>query len=139
MRFGFFLALVVATFIASCISFSNAENVAQIADIEGTNNKNIRKLAETDWWLSDTEERANSGGFFTKMKNKISGFKLKGGGAKPQKLSKQQINTLSKEIAPVVKKDRKKWPIIKRWLKILYGALLAGLIIVSVDAMLYQM
>ncbi|POM59889.1 Secreted RxLR effector peptide protein [Phytophthora palmivora] len=140
MRFSFLVVLIVATFIASCISFTNAENVAQINAIEGDNNlKGTRRLATTDeWWLSDNTEERGGTSFLGKLKLKAS--RIRGSGAvKTEKLNDAQIKTISKEVATTVKKDRRTWPIIKKYLVFIYGALLAGLIYVSVDAMLYQM
>ncbi|KAG7382940.1 hypothetical protein PHYPSEUDO_004236 [Phytophthora pseudosyringae] len=142
MRFSLFVALIVATFVATCVSFTSAESVAQINDLDTVQNlKGGRNLATADeWWLADTatEERTGGASFLSKFKGRVSAFRLKGAGAKTQTLSDAQIKTVTREVATTVKKDRKAWPIIKKGLKILYGALLAGLIIVGVNAMLSQ-
>ncbi|EEY55294.1 secreted RxLR effector peptide protein, putative [Phytophthora infestans T30-4] len=139
MRTSVFVALVVATFVATCISFTSAKNVAQIRDVDGGNNvQETRTLAEADdWWLAstNTEERSGGAGFFSKLRGKVHA-KQSSGVMTTQKLNDQQVKTITKEVATTVKKDRRTWPMIKKGLKILYGALLAGLIIVGVEAML---
>ncbi|ETL34689.1 hypothetical protein F441_13492 [Phytophthora nicotianae CJ01A1] len=141
MRLSVFVALVVATFVATCISFTSAENVAQIRGVDSGNNvQDGRRLATADeWWLADTntEERLSGGSFVNKMKGKLRSVRT-GGTVKTEKLNNAQVKTITREVATTVKKDRKTWPMIKKGLKILYGALLAGLIIVGVEAMLSE-
>ncbi|KAG2841998.1 hypothetical protein PC113_g18893 [Phytophthora cactorum] len=129
MRLSVFMALVVATFVATCISFTSAESVAQISDVDDNSNlQGARKLAKVDeWWLqnTDTEERVGSGSFVSRLKGRVRTSKASGV-AKTQKLNDAQVKTLTKEVATTVKKDRRTWPVIKKGLKILYGTLLAG-------------
>jgi len=143
MRLSLFLALIVATFVASCVDFSSAENVDQISD-NGDNQvrflKGSRQLATADeWWLEedDGEERIG-GGFISKMRGRISTRQAAGGVAKTEKLSSGQVQTISREVTATVKKDRKAWPVIKKGLKILYGSTLSALIVVGVTAMLSE-
>ncbi|KAG3140102.1 hypothetical protein PI126_g16174 [Phytophthora idaei] len=122
MRLSVFVALVVATFVATCISFTSAESVAQTSDVDGNSNlKGARKLAKVDeWWLqdTDTEERVGSGSFFSRLKDKVRISKASGA-VKTQKLNDAQVKTLTEEVATTVKKDRRTWPVIKKGLKIL--------------------
>ncbi|KAL3671013.1 RxLR effector protein cre9 [Phytophthora oleae] len=140
MRLSFFLALVVATFVATCVSFTSAENVAHIRDAEHeTSLKTSRELSTADeWWLPDAlDEERVGGSFMSKLGSKVS--KIRNGGTTQTKtLSDAQLKSVTREVATNVKKDRKIWPKVKTGLKILYGALLATLIIVGVEAMLSQ-
>ncbi|GMF56940.1 unnamed protein product [Phytophthora fragariaefolia] len=156
------LTLLVATFAVACISYSAAENVPQIRDavfpeaeihfIGGDNQ--IRRLkgsheatTKKEWWVSDEneEERGLPGTesvstFFSKLKGRAKAkllTKANGSTAKVDKLTDTQVKQVAAATADVVKKDRRIWPYVKKFLKILYGATLAALIIVSVDAMLY--
>ncbi|GMF40355.1 unnamed protein product [Phytophthora fragariaefolia] len=151
MRVGFFLAVAVATF----ASITGAENIVHGGDIVvpeaggqfvGHNN-HLRRLKGThqlasnkEWWLLDNnnEERGFPGmSFFTKLKGKTQSLpKLKNGAAKIEKLDKEQVKGVTEATAKAVKKNRKIWPRVKTFLKILYGATLAALIIVGVEAML---
>ncbi|KAE8963657.1 hypothetical protein PR003_g23353 [Phytophthora rubi] len=151
MRVNFLLALVVATYAATCISVSTAENVAQINDVDANEaqflggDNAIRRLkgsheltSAKEWWVSEAsdEERALPGmNFVTKLKGRVNA-KMQGMGAKVDTLSSTQVKEVTKATAKVVKKDRRVWPYIKKFLKILYGATLVALIYVGVTAML---
>ncbi|KAG1712469.1 hypothetical protein DVH05_000215 [Phytophthora capsici] len=139
MRLSVFLALVVVTFVATCVSFTSAENVAHLRDVEHeTNVKTSRELSEEEWWLPDSiEEERGVGNFFSRFGSKVS--QVRNGGAKQTKtLSDAQLKSVTNQVATNVKKDRKIWPKVKTGLKILYGTTLATLIIIGVTAMLSQ-
>ncbi|KAE8908425.1 hypothetical protein PF002_g32049 [Phytophthora fragariae] len=152
MRVNFLLALVVATYAATCISVSTAENVAQITDVEANEaqflggDNAIRRLkgsheltSAKEWWVSEAsdEERALPGmDFVTKLKGRVNAKKMQGMGSKVDTLSSTQVKEVTKATAKVVKKDRRVWPYIKKFLKILYGATLTAFIYVGVTAML---
>ncbi|KAE8963312.1 hypothetical protein PR002_g29323 [Phytophthora rubi] len=124
MRVNFLLALVVATYAATCISVSTAENVAQINDVDAN---------EAQFLGGDNAIRRMN--FVTKLKGRVNA-KMQGMGAKVDTLSSTQVKEVTKATAKVVKKDRRVWPYIKKFLKILYGATLVALIYVGVTAML---
>ncbi|KAF1772514.1 hypothetical protein GQ600_13899 [Phytophthora cactorum] len=121
----------VATFVATCISFTSA----RVWPRSVTSTITATYKAPVNW------PRWTSGGYRipTPKKDRLKGrvrTSKASGVAKTQKLNDAQVKTLTKEVATTVKKDRRTWPVIKKGLKILYGTLLAGLIIVGVDAML---
>ncbi|KAG6592610.1 putative secreted RxLR effector peptide protein [Phytophthora cinnamomi] len=155
MRVNFLLALVVATFAATVIGVTSAENVAQVmapeteAQFVGGEGQ-VRRLkgspSAKKLWVSDVseEERAlpldNAKSFIVKLKGRVDAKKLaqiNGVGAKVDRLNNAQIKEVTVATANAVKKDRRIWPYVKEFLKILYGSTLAALIIVGVTAMLH--
>ncbi|OWY91212.1 RxLR effector protein [Phytophthora megakarya] len=98
-----------------------------------------RKLTEEGEVLVDSEER----GLGTSAKNLLSRltgkFNLKNvAGAKPKKLSKAQIETVSKDVVKEVKKNPGAWPVIKTGLKILFGTAMFALIAAGIYTVVHQ-
>ncbi|KAG6592605.1 putative secreted RxLR effector peptide protein [Phytophthora cinnamomi] len=153
MRLNFLLAVVVATFAATCITVTNAENVAQIsgvtfpeaepAQLIGGDNQ-IRRLkgdhhAKKEWWKKEdnNEERGLSGmSFLERLRGRADKVtKLRNGVATTEKLSNTQVKELTAATANAVKKDRRIWPYVKKFLIILYGSTVAALVYVGVTSM----
>ncbi|POM73558.1 Secreted RxLR effector peptide protein [Phytophthora palmivora] len=88
-----------------------------------------RKLGEKEW-QSMSEERG-SYKFINKLKAKMT----KEFDSKTKTLSTRQVENITKEVAREVKKNPKAWSGIKKGLKVLYGTVLAGSIILGVVAM----
>nr|AEK81058.1 Avh260 [Phytophthora sojae] len=158
MRVNFLLALVVATYAATCISASSAENVAQIAVPEAKTEANeaqfidqVRRLKGShivssgeEWWKSAAEEEralplGNAKSLFGKLKGRVGAKNLaaaNGVGTKVDDLTNKQIKEVTVATANAVKKDRRIWPRVKKFLKILYRSTIAAAIIFGVTAML---
>ncbi|KAL4145089.1 hypothetical protein PRNP1_012763 [Phytophthora ramorum] len=154
MRISVFLALLVVTFVASCVSFAGAEHADNANSVRRL--KGSRNLAE-EWWATDDEERAidpkafvdnlkknvaakknTEATFITKLRGQVAARKAAqaaGVTAKTETLTKTQINAVAKNAAEAAKKNRKAWPIIKSGLKFLYGVTLATLILTAAIAM----
>ncbi|KAG1712470.1 hypothetical protein DVH05_000216 [Phytophthora capsici] len=146
--------LVLVCFAAICIHCTSSETHAYIRNaapgygaqvVYGDNSvrhlKGDRELIEGGTLLTniENEERgvslSSASKFFGRLKARING----NAGAKTEKLTGTQVKTVSREVAGVVRKDPKAWPVIKTSLKVLYGTVLFTLIAAGVYAVLRQM
>ncbi|KAG1709201.1 hypothetical protein DVH05_019845 [Phytophthora capsici] len=151
MRFGLFLALLVAAFVA-CSTVANAENVAlTLSDNEvrrlrseaGVNQQNVAKIA--GGFISTIKESAT----LTKAANMAKAANgdeaaakravmLAAGAKEGAKLSDETMVRLSTMIAEAAKKNAKSWPRLKKFVKIVLGVQVAALALYGAYKLLFD-
>ncbi|KAG3091236.1 hypothetical protein PI124_g16668 [Phytophthora idaei] len=129
-----FVVLLLVTFASSLTTAERHQGVNKAHNL-----KESRKLTAGEEWFAgvESEERGISltsqSKLISKLKAKISTMNF--AGAKTEKLSNAQVQTVSREVAKEVNKNPKLWPTIKKGLEILYGTALFALIATGVYAM----
>ncbi|ETI55513.1 hypothetical protein F441_01780 [Phytophthora nicotianae CJ01A1] len=150
MRFSIFVALLVATFVVCCSSFTRAESV-DLANFERrlreeavpVNKDNVAKIAGS--WLEKLQTNTAltkavktvqaSDGDEVAVRKAITAFAATKDAVKT---NDEQIAKLASMIATTAKKNPKSWPRLRKFAKITLGATVGGLAIYGAYKLLFD-